>query len=317
MKKLVFLFAMLIASIMFTVSVNAVSVESIELPSTITVYVDETTSINPVFKPANATDKSYTIIGSDYTYTYKVFILGGLLGTRTETDTCKFNEYIQITKNNQLKGLQASVEPKNDKAFSFTVTVRANDGSGATARTLVKVLASRHKEVSFSRKRATCTTAGYEAGVKCEICGEILRGGETIPALGHEFSKSFTIDVEPTCKKTGLKSRHCLYCTATKDATVMDKTPHSYTAVVIEPTCTQEGYTVYTCVCSDNYKETIPAKGHSFNGSDCVDCGFSIAKDCLCKCHKNGIAGFFWKIKIFFQKLFKKNSVCSCGMAHY
>lgn len=39
--------------------------------------------------------------------------------------------------------------------------------------------------------------------------------------------------------------------------------------------------------------------------------------DCDHLCHKDGIMGFFWKIIRFFQKLFKANPVCECGMAHY
>lgn len=38
---------------------------------------------------------------------------------------------------------------------------------------------------------------------------------------------------------------------------------------------------------------------------------------CPCNCHKNGIAKFFFKIALFFQKIFKKNQVCDCGIKHY
>lgn len=37
---------------------------------------------------------------------------------------------------------------------------------------------------------------------------------------------------------------------------------------------------------------------------------------CTCKCHQGGIAGFFFKIVLFFQKLFGQNKVCWCGIAH-
>ena len=39
--------------------------------------------------------------------------------------------------------------------------------------------------------------------------------------------------------------------------------------------------------------------------------------NCSCACHKGGIAKLFFKIKLFFQKIFKKNKVCSCGVNHY
>ncbi|MBR2868494.1 MAG: hypothetical protein IKB88_05475 [Clostridia bacterium] len=42
----------------------------------------------------------------------------------------------------------------------------------------------------------------------------------------------------------------------------------------------------------------------------------AVYKDCECKCHKGGIAGFFYKIVLFFQKLFGNNLVCECGAEH-
>ena len=41
------------------------------------------------------------------------------------------------------------------------------------------------------------------------------------------------------------------------------------------------------------------------------------ADNCSCNCHKSGIANFFFKLILFFQKLFKSNQVCKCGMSHY
>ena len=38
---------------------------------------------------------------------------------------------------------------------------------------------------------------------------------------------------------------------------------------------------------------------------------------CSCKCHKGGISGFFFKIILFFQKIFKTNKTCTCGVNHY
>ena len=40
---------------------------------------------------------------------------------------------------------------------------------------------------------------------------------------------------------------------------------HKYTAKVINPTCTAEGYTVHTCSCGDSYKDTyMSALGHDY-----------------------------------------------------
>ncbi len=38
---------------------------------------------------------------------------------------------------------------------------------------------------------------------------------------------------------------------------------------------------------------------------------------CSCKCHKDGFIGFMWNIINFFNKIFKSNKTCSCGISHY
>jgi len=42
---------------------------------------------------------------------------------------------------------------------------------------------------------------------------------------------------------------------------------HSYTAAVTPPTCTEGGYTTYTCTCGDSYvSDYTEANGHSWDG---------------------------------------------------
>ncbi len=102
-------------------------------------------------------------------------------------------------------------------------------------------------------------------------------------------------------------------------------------------TCTENGYIAYTCSCGDTYTETIPATGHKDENGDykCDNsCGYEYEKpvpetpdkpdtpsnssdDCSCNCHTSGIKKFFFNFILFFQKLFKKNAVCDCGVAHY
>ena len=67
---------------------------------------------------------------------------------------------------------------------------------------------------------ATCTTAGTAAGKRCQVCGEIVEGGEEIPALGHNIVNDDY--VAPTCTGTGLTAgSHCSRC---DDATVAQET---------------------------------------------------------------------------------------------
>ncbi len=122
----------------FTLTVRTADVlaTSIKLPSEIIMYEGDLIALNPTFTPANVTNKSYTVTGQDYSYTYK----GGLFGG-TKTDTCKFDSYISVSTNNLLKAKKATITPQTDEEFYFTVTVKTADGSNKTATTRVKVVA--------------------------------------------------------------------------------------------------------------------------------------------------------------------------------
>ena len=52
---------------------------------------------------------------------------------------------------------------------------------------------------------------------------------------------------------------------------------HSYTSAVTAPTCTEQGYTTYTCACSDRYVENyVDATGHDYRDGACSQCGKAI-----------------------------------------
>ncbi len=102
--------------------------------------------------------------------------------------------------------------------------------------------------------------------------------------------------------------------------------------IIGQPTCTKDGEKIFKCrQCDYSYTEVIPALGHTDNDNDgnCDRCGEKTgepvnppeptnpSENCSCSCHKKGIANFFFKILLFFQKLFKKNQVCKCGAWHY
>ena len=49
---------------------------------------------------------------------------------------------------------------------------------------------------------------------------------------------------------------------------------HSYETVVTSPTCTEKGYTTYTCTCGDSYVDNyVDATGHNFQNGACSVCG--------------------------------------------
>ena len=51
----------------------------------------------------------------------------------------------------------------------------------------------------------------------------------------------------------------------TPDNPLVDNHKHSYSKVVTDPTCTEQGYTTYTCDCDDSYVDNyVDAMGHNF-----------------------------------------------------
>ena len=77
-----------------------------------------------------------------------------------------------------------------------------------------------------------------------------------------EHIHEYTAVVTPaTCTEDGYTTYTC-FC---GESYIGDRVSasHHYTAVITNPTCTQNGRTDYTCsVCGDTYSETIPATGH-------------------------------------------------------
>ena len=123
-----------------------------------------------------------------------------------------------------------------------------------------------------------------------------------------------------TCYSNGFTTNTCTKCGNgyTSDITAM--LTHSLGDWYETEPATCETVGVEQRDCSEcDYSETqeIPATGHDFEGSKCTNCDYDKADDCSCNCHKGGIAEFFFKIILFFQKLFRTNQTCSCGVNHY
>ena len=126
---------------------------------------------------------------------------------------------------------------------------------------------------------ATCTEDGYTGDTYCTDCGKLVAEGEVIPATGHTFGE-WTVTTEPDCDDAGVETRYCADCDATETREVA-ALGHSYEAVVTAPTCTEGGYTTYTCsVCGDSYvADETEATGHTFGEwivttePDCVNVG--------------------------------------------
>lgn len=141
----------------------------------------------------------------------------------------------------------------------------------------------------------------------------------------HTMS-DWTVDSKATCMVEGEQSRYCTYDCGYTETETIPVAAHTmgnwYTAK--NPNCTEKGQSKRDCTygCGTSETKDISATGHKdsnpYDGK-CDVCGAETdaVENCSCNCHKGGFMGFIWKIIIFFQKLFRTNQTCKCGIAHY
>ncbi len=108
----------------------------------------------------------------------------------------------------------------------------------------------------------TCTEGGYGM-YTCSSCGDSYTEDFT-EASGH---KEISIPaIAASCTQSGLtEGKKCSVCNIiTVAQQTVEKLSHTYTTSVTTPTCTESGYTTYTCNCGYSYKgDTVQATGHT------------------------------------------------------
>ena len=115
------------------------------------------------------------------------------------------------------------------------------------------------------------TNSSYDNVVYCSVCGEELsRDTVVTTAPGHtDGEKVIENNVNPDCTNSGSYDEviYCAVCGAevSRTSVFVPEKGHSYNAVVTDPTCTEDGYTTYTCsVCGDSYTDDeVAALGHT------------------------------------------------------
>ena len=148
------------------------------------------------------------------------------------------------------------------------IALYLKDGSAGTTYYTGSATKCEHANTAnTSAVAATCTQAGYTAGVYCNDCESYVSGHQVIDPLGHSWS-SWTQASAPTCTEAGSETRSCSTCGASETQSI-PATGHSYNAVVTPPTATEQGFTTYTCsVCSDSYiSDYTEALGQSYTVS--------------------------------------------------
>ena len=110
---------------------------------------------------------------------------------------------------------------------------------------------------------ATCTEDGWTEYDTCKRCDYTTR--EPIPAPGHALKRHAAHPA--TCTDDGWNAyetcENCAYTTFK----LIPAFGHSYAKQTVEPTCTKDGYTLYTCAdCSDTYTTDIVKKLYHWFG---------------------------------------------------
>ncbi len=223
-------------------------------------------------------------------------------GIRTFTCTRCQDSYTETipkttehTWNNGEVTKEATEEEEGVRTYTCTVC-------GETKTEAIPILEHTHK---YTEKvvAPTCTEKGYTLHT-CK-CGDTYQDNE-LAALGHDYEgevtkeasckeegiRTFTctrcqdsyteiipktdihvwddgiITKEATPEEDGILTCTCTVCGLTNDFSIpYSHTTHTYTDKVVDPTCTEKGYTIHTCdVCGYSYIDgETEAPGHTWS----------------------------------------------------
>ena len=162
-----------------------------------------------------------------------------------------------------------------------TITPATEDSEGLERRTCTRencdfkeerkipVLSHTHNYIT-TIVEPTCTERGYTK-YTCEKCGNSYNA-DYKKALGHNFGE--WKEIKPaTEEEDGLKERTCARCGETEEQAIPAKThEHKFVDTVIEPTCTERGYTIHKCKCGEQYEDSyVSALDHSYSTEWTID----------------------------------------------
>ncbi len=125
--------------------------------------------------------------------------------------------------------------------------------------------AGQHVEAVDAAVAPTCTADGLTGGSHCSVCGAVLVAQEPISRTGHAEER---VDaVAPTCTEPGAtEGVRCRTCgEVLEGCEAIAARGHDYREAVVEPTCSQFGYTEHRCSrCGDSYvTDRVAAKAHT------------------------------------------------------
>ncbi|MBO7320197.1 MAG: hypothetical protein J6V06_09300, partial [Clostridia bacterium] len=141
---------------------------------------------------------------------------------------------------------------------SYESVVKCSVCSAEISRTNETIEKLPHTEEIDKAVDATCTSTGLTEGKHCSVCDEILVAQTVTGKLSHTAGNIVVEnEVDATCTVDGSYD-NVTYCTVCKIELSREKVTvpakgHTYQSTVTDPTCTEDGYTTYTCHCGHSY----------------------------------------------------------------
>ena len=115
--------------------------------------------------------------------------------------------------------------------------------------------------------------SSYSAGNTDEYYLSFYVKTEVVSGDGEHVHNHISDATAPTCTEAGYTTYTCA-CGDTYTKPGEAATGHSHTSTVTDPTCTEDGYTTFTCSCGDTYTEPgEAASGHNYVEGTCTNCG--------------------------------------------
>ncbi|MBP5466663.1 MAG: leucine-rich repeat domain-containing protein, partial [Clostridia bacterium] len=162
------------------------------------------------------------------------------------------------------------IEPKCEENGGYDLVVYCSECGAELSREHKEISAIGHKYGEWIETKApTCIENGEETRY-CEN-DNVHKETRKINALGHTPKAAIEENrIEPKCEESGGYDL-VVYCSVcgeelSREHNEIAALEHSYTAVVTEPTCTEQGYTTHTCdKCNYSYTDNyVAALGHSY-----------------------------------------------------
>ncbi|MDO4379903.1 MAG: hypothetical protein Q4D20_03400 [Clostridia bacterium] len=157
---------------------------------------------------------------------------------------------------------------KENGLIEFTCTAHVDANGNNTCG--VKITVESEKKAHTYKTEVVTANCHQEGSIitKCTVCGEVLYK-EVTEKTSHRWS-NWTVTKEPTCDKDngeGLKVRVCELCGDKEEEVIPKLADHDYAKTVVPATCTERGYTMFTCKrCDVWYRDLFtPALGHDFD----------------------------------------------------